>query len=111
MKKVNLEIDSDDSLNEDSSEEISLPQVIKRIDEEQVVFRDLMFLPPTSSPPTTADCVPAPARTTVSFVPDESGSIRTIPTVTVKIHQSVHRNKKNLPPHCHKLLFLVGSFL
>ena len=83
MKKVNLEIDSDDSLNEDSSEEISLPQIIKRIEEEKVVFRDLVFLPPRSSLPTTADCVPAPARTTVSFAPDESGSIRTVPTVTV----------------------------
>ena len=74
MKKVNLEIDSDDSLNEDSSEEISL---------EEVVFRDLVFLPPRSSLPTTAECVPAPARTTVSFAPDESGSIRTIPAVAV----------------------------
>ena len=43
-----------------------------------------MLLPPTSPLPTTADYVPAPALTTISFFPDETNCIRTIPTVTVK---------------------------
>ena len=83
-EESDLEIDSDDSLNEDSSEAINLPQLIKNFDEEQAVFRNSLFLPPTSLAPTTADCVPAPATTAVSFIPDEAGSVRTIPTVMVK---------------------------
>ena len=35
-------------------------------------------------PLTTTDCVPAPATTAVSFVPDEADSISAISTVTVK---------------------------
>ena len=61
--------------NEESDLEINLPQLIKTCDEEQAVFKDSVFLPPTSSSPTTADCVPAPATTTISFVPDEGDSI------------------------------------
>ena len=75
-----LKIDSDDSLNEDSYYEINLLQLIKNFDEEQAVFRDSVFLPPTSLPPNTADCVPALALTTVSFDPDETDSISTMPT-------------------------------
>lgn len=67
-----------------TQKEINLSQLIKNFDEEQAVFRDSVFLPPTSPPPTTADCLPAPATTTVCFVPDEADSIRTIPTVRVK---------------------------
>ena len=62
-EESDLEIDSDDSLNEDSTEEIKLPQLIKDFDEEQALFRDSVFLPPTSLFPITADFVPAPATT------------------------------------------------
>ena len=57
---------------------------MENFDVKQAVFRDSVFLPPTSLLPTTADCIPAPATTTVSLAPDEAYSVRTIPTVTVK---------------------------
>ena len=85
-------------MNEDSSEEINLPQLIKNFDEEQAVLRDSVFLPPTSSQPTTADCTPALATTAVSFLPDEADSIRTIPTVTLKNTPKRTQKRKNLPP-------------
>ena len=69
-----------------------------------------MVLPPASPLCTTADFVPTPATTTVSFLPDKPDSIRTITTVTVKIHQNIHRNEKYLPPHREKLLVFVGVF-
>ena len=50
-KESDLEIDFDDSLIEDSSEEICLPQIIKNFDEEQAVFRDSMSLLPALLPP------------------------------------------------------------
>ena len=50
-KESDLEIDFDDSLIEDSSEEICLPQIIKNFDEEQAVFRDSMSLLPSLLPP------------------------------------------------------------
>lgn len=62
-EESDLEIDSDDSLNIGSSEEINLPQLIKAFDEEQAVFRDSVFLPPTLLPPTLTDCAPTPATT------------------------------------------------
>ena len=55
-----------------------------------------MFLPPTLLLPTTADCVPGPAATTVSFVPDEADSMRTIPTVTVKNTPKCPQKQKNI---------------
>ena len=82
-EESDLENDSDGSLNEDSTVEINLPQLIKHFDEEQAVFRDSVFLPPTSPPDTTADCVAAPATTTVSIAPDEVDSIKSLPTITV----------------------------
>ena len=78
-----MENDSDDPLNEDSAVEINLPRLIKTFDEEQAVFRDSVFVPPTSPPDTTADCVAAPATTTVSIAPDEVDSIKSMPTITV----------------------------
>ena len=61
-----------------------MPQLIKNLDEEQTVLKNSLFLPSKALPPTTTDCVPVPATTAVSFVPDEADSINTIPTVTVK---------------------------
>ena len=61
-ERSDLEINSDGSLNENSSEEIKLPQLIKNFDEERAVFRDSVFLPPTSPPPTTEDYVAAQKR-------------------------------------------------
>ena len=105
-EESDLEIDSDDSLNIGSSEEINLPQLIKAFDEGQAVFRDSVFLPPTSPPPTTADCVPAPATTTVSFVPDEADNIRTIPTVRVKnTPKRPQKRKKSFVGFFHKFNF------
>ena len=74
---------------------------MRNFDQEQSVFRDSVFLPPTSPLPTTADCVTAAGTTTISFVPDEVHSISAIPAITVK-SKNVHRNEKNLPPHCQK---------
>ena len=83
-EESDLEIDSSDALNEDSSKEINLSHLIKSFNEEQAVFKDSVFLSQTSLLPTTADCLPDPATTTVSIVPDEVDSITTISTVTVK---------------------------
>ena len=49
------EIDSGNFLNDDSSEEINLPQLINNFDEEQALFRDSVSLLQTSPLPTTAD--------------------------------------------------------
>ena len=64
-EESDLKIDSDDSLNKDNSEKINSPQLIKHFDEEQAVLRDSVFLAPKSPPPTTTDCVQAPATTAV----------------------------------------------
>ena len=67
-EESDLEIDSKDSLNEDSSKEINLPQLIKNFDEEKAVLIDSVFLTPTLLLH-AADCIPAPATTTFFFVP------------------------------------------
>ena len=46
-----LEINSDNSFNEDCSEKINLLQLIKKFDDEQAVFKDVMFLPSCCRPP------------------------------------------------------------
>ena len=79
-----LGVDSNDSLNEDSSEKINLLQLTLSFDEKQAVFKHSVFLPPMQLPPNKADCVPDPATATVSFVRDEADSIRTTHTVIVK---------------------------
>ena len=50
-------------------------------------------------PPTTTDCVAAPATTTVSFIPDEVDNVKTIPTVTVKSTPKRPHNRKKSYPH------------
>ena len=67
-----------------------------------------MFLPPTSLPLTTADCAPASATTTISYVPDEADIIKTTPTVTVKNtpkHPQKRKKSVTAPPQI--IIFLL----
>ena len=105
-----LKIDSDDSLNEHSSEKINLPELIKNFDEEQAVFRNSVFLPPTLPTPTTAYCVLAPATTEISFVPDEADSVSTISTVTVKSTPKRPQKRKKSATTVTNYYFLLDFF-
>ena len=71
MKKVIWKLILNNSLNENSSDEINFPQLIKSFDEKQTVLKESVFL----SPPTIGDCVPDPATAIVSFLSDEADSI------------------------------------
>ena len=93
-----LKIDSDDSLNEHSSEKINLPELIKNFDEEQAVFRNSVFLPPTL--PTTE----------ISFVPDEADSVSTISTVTVKSTPKRPQKRKKSATTVTNYYFLLDFF-
>ena len=70
MKKVIWKLILNNSLNENSSEEINFPLLIKSFDEKQTVFKSVFL-----SPPTIGDCVPDPATAIVSFLSDEADSI------------------------------------